>query len=295
MPGWSVRSTTPSPGSATAPMLATPSIASATCTAQSVRASPYSRVPSTGSTIHTRALREALEVVLLLLGQQPVIGPLLAQRVDEELVGGRVAGLAQRLERQHARSARTSSSSRPATSARWAASSASVMLDHASPSSVSTISVGGLFGRHLGRVDADFGLGRRLIGAVDAGEVLELAGARLLVEALDVALSATASGVSMKISMNSPSGSIARTISRSARNGEMKAVMHDQAGIGHQLRDFADAADVLDPVGLGEAQVLVEPVADVVAVEQEGVPVHRGAASSRPGWRWSTCPSPTAR
>ncbi len=47
----SVRS---SPGSATAPTVATPSTASATCTAQSVRPSPYSRVPSTGSMIHTR-------------------------------------------------------------------------------------------------------------------------------------------------------------------------------------------------------------------------------------------------
>ena len=37
--------------------------------------------------------------------------------------------------------------------------------------------------------------------------------------------SASASGVSTKISMNSPGGIIARTISRSARNGEMKAAM----------------------------------------------------------------------
>ena len=50
---------------------------------------------------------------------------------------------------------------------------------------------------------------------------------------------------------------------------------HDQPGVGHQPRDFADPADVLDAVGLGEAEVAVEPVADIVAVEQEGVPPAR--------------------
>ena len=50
---------------------------------------------------------------------------------------------------------------------------------------------------------------------------------------------------------------------------------HDQAGVDHQLGDLGDAADVLDPVGVGEAEVLVEPVADVVAVEQVGVAAQR--------------------
>ena len=50
---------------------------------------------------------------------------------------------------------------------------------------------------------------------------------------------------------------------------------HDQAGIGHQLRDLGDAADVLDAVGVGEAEVVVEAVAHVVAVEQVGVPAER--------------------
>ena len=50
---------------------------------------------------------------------------------------------------------------------------------------------------------------------------------------------------------------------------------HDQPGVDHQLRDFGDAADVLDAVGVGEAEVLVQPVADVVAVEQVGVTAER--------------------
>ena len=41
------------------------------------------------------------------------------------------------------------------------------------------------------------------------------------------------------------------------------------------LRDLGDAADVLDPVGVGEAEVAVEAVADVVAVEQVGVAAAR--------------------
>ena len=45
----------------------------------------------------------------------------------------------------------------------------------------------------------------------------------------------------------------------------------DQPGIRHQARDFGDAADVLGAVGLREAEVLVEAVPDVVAVEHDRV------------------------
>src|SRR5208282_4380606 len=38
--------------------------------------------------------------------------------------------------------------------------------------------------------------------------------------------------------------------------------------------DFADPADVLDAVGLRESQILVQSVANVVAVEKKRVPVH---------------------
>ena len=53
---------------------------SATCTAQSVRpASPYSRVPSSGSTIHTRCRVEPRRVVLRLLGEHRVVRAVLAR------------------------------------------------------------------------------------------------------------------------------------------------------------------------------------------------------------------------
>ena len=44
----------------------------------------------------------------------------------------------------------------------------------------------------------------------------------------------------------------------------------DDAGVGEELRDLADAADVLGAVLGREAEVLVEAVADVVAVEDVG-------------------------
>ena len=47
---------------------------------------------------------------------------------------------------------------------------------------------------------------------------------------------------------------------------------HDQPGLGHQLGDLAHAADVLDPVDVGKAEIAVEPVPHIVAVEQHRMP-----------------------
>src|SRR5205085_1962166 len=46
---------------------------------------------------------------------------------------------------------------------------------------------------------------------------------------------------------------------------------HEEARVDEQLRHLAHAADVLDPVGGGEAEVLVEPMAHVIAVQQVGM------------------------
>ena len=46
---------------------------------------------------------------------------------------------------------------------------------------------------------------------------------------------------------------------------------HDEAGVDHQLGHLGHAPDVLDAVGLGEAEIPVQTVPDVVAVEQVGV------------------------
>jgi hypothetical protein len=48
--------------------------------------------------------------------------------------------------------------------------------------------------------------------------------------------------------------------------------MDIQARVGHQRRDLGDAAEVFDAVGFGKAQILVEPMPHVVAIEQIRVP-----------------------
>ena len=50
---------------------------------------------------------------------------------------------------------------------------------------------------------------------------------------------------------------------------------HDQAGVRHELGDLRDAADVLHAVGVSEAEVAVEAVANVVAVKQHRVAPER--------------------
>ena len=70
---------------------------------------------------------------------------------------------------------------------------------------------------------------------------------------------------------------------------------HDQAGVGHQLGDLGHPADVLDPVGVGEAEVVVEPVPNVVAVEQRRVAAERVQPAFEQRWRSSTSPRRTGR
>src|SRR5262249_48310122 len=78
--------------------------------------------------------------------------------------------------------------------------------------------------------------------------------------------SASASGVSTNTSKNSPAVNSSRAMRRSERNRQM-----NQPRIHHEPRDLRDTADVLDAVLGSEAQVLVESVAHVVAIEEIGV------------------------
>ena len=61
-----------------------------------------------------------------------------------------------------------------------------------------------------------------------------------------------------------------RARSRAARVGGDEGGDGDDAGLGEQGGDLADAADVLVTIFGGEAEVLAQPVANVVAVEDEG-------------------------
>ena len=77
--------------------------------------------------------------------------------------------------------------------------------------------------------------------------------------------------------------------------GRDEGHQNDQPGIEEQFGGLADAADILHPVGVGEAQVAVEAVADIVAIQQIGMPPFGGQGFSPPDWRWSIFPIPTGR
>ncbi len=131
--------------------------------------------------------------------------------------------------------------------------------------------LGRLLGRVLRRVDVDLGTLRRFVRRIDAGEVLELATTGLLVQPLNVAVFGDRQ---WRIDVNLVELARLEQAARHAALGPERRDErhhHDEARIGHQLADFGDSPDVLDPVRIREAQVTVQAVADVVAVEQVGV------------------------
>ena len=112
---------------------------------------------------------------------------------------------------------------------------------------------------------------RRLVGRIDAGEIGNAAGARLGVQALDVALLAHFQRrIDEHLDELAGREQVAGHPSFAAERRDERD-QHDQAGIDHQFRNFGDAADVLDAVLVAEAKVVVQAMADVVAVEQVGV------------------------
>src|SRR3546814_2880216 len=156
----------------------------ATWTAQSSRPSPYSRVPSSGSTIQTRLAFSRSGLSRSSSESTASSGRAAASASTMNALATRsdlfpCAWPANRPERLSVINIS------PAVSAICAASAAS--------SSCTVIKqpfnnrLGCLFGCHLRRVDVDFGVLGRLIRAVDPGEVGKLARARLFIQALDVA------------------------------------------------------------------------------------------------------------
>ena len=112
---------------------------------------------------------------------------------------------------------------------------------------------------------------RRLVGRIDAGEVLERAAVRLGVEALGIAAPAFRD---RRVDEHLDELAVADEIADHAPFGAERRderAQHDQSGVDEQLRHLADPADVLDAVGVGEAEIAVEAVAHVVAVEHVGV------------------------
>jgi hypothetical protein len=120
------------------------------------------------------------------------------------------------------------------------------------------------------RRDRQLRVGRRLVRRGDPGELLDLAGARLLVEALHVALLAD-----LDRAVDEDLDEIAGLHERAhlvavgpIRRDEGRD--GDDAGVGEELRDLADAPDVLGAILGREPEILVQAVPDVVAVEDVG-------------------------
>ena len=110
----------------------------------------------------------------------------------------------------------------------------------------------------------------RLVGGRDAGEVRYFTLACLLIEALGVAaLCDVERGVDEDLDelsfFKKHPGHL--TLGPERRD---EAAQNHNTGVDHQLRDLADPADVLDPVRVGEPEVGVQPVPEVVAVQDVG-------------------------
>ena len=102
--------------------------------------------------------------------------------------------------------------------------------------------------------------------------MLQLPLARLGIQALDVALFALGH---RRIHEHLDKLAGREQVARHAPlgpEGRDEAHQRDQPGIHHQPRHLGDAPDVLDPIRLGEAQIAIQAVAHIVAIEQISVP-----------------------
>ena len=119
-------------------------------------------------------------------------------------------------------------------------------------------------------VDLQFRCFRGFVGAGDSGELLDLASAGLGVETLGIAGFAhvqVCGAVDLKevTVVNQLPGFVPV-----GTEGRDEGCEHNYARIEKELRHLSDAADVFLPVRIGEAQVLAEAVADVVAIQHIG-------------------------
>ena len=115
---------------------------------------------------------------------------------------------------------------------------------------------------------------RGFVRIVNAGKVLQLTGAGFLVEPFRVALLTDLDG-SVDVDLDKRQLSLDM---QGANGVAIFSVRTNKAGhgngatVGEQLGNLANAADVLFPVRRGETKVLVEAMADVVAVQHIGQP-----------------------
>jgi hypothetical protein len=126
-------------------------------------------------------------------------------------------------------------------------------------------------GATLARLQVQFGIFWRLIRRVDPGEVLDLAGQCAPIQALWIARDAL---FKRRIDEDFDEFAVFEQFANHGALGMKRRderAQRDQAGLGHQFRHLANAADILDPVRFSETKILVQAVPDVIAVQQHGV------------------------
>src|SRR6056297_2887133 len=124
---------------------------------------------------------------------------------------------------------------------------------------------------HLRGIDDNFRIFRRLVGRIDAGEVADDAGPGLGVQPLGVSRFAHVQrGVDVDLDELAVFHQLAHHRAVGAKRRDERG-QHHQAGVGHQACNLADASNVFDPIVVAEAQIPVQPVAHVVAVQQVAV------------------------
>ncbi len=121
----------------------------------------------------------------------------------------------------------------------------------------------------------NLGMLRRLVRRTDAREVLQLAAAGLLVQALRIALLGFFERrIDEHFEELARLHQVARqTALRTERRDERHE--HDQARVHHELGHFGDATDVLDAVRIRESQILVQAMTHVIAIERVRVSTER--------------------
>ena len=122
-----------------------------------------------------------------------------------------------------------------------------------------------------GGVDAHLGIGGGLVRGVDPGEIEEFAPPCLFEQALGiVGFGHGQRGIDEDLDELAWPDTGASKVTLGSEGRDERGD-DDEAGVDHETGHFGGATDVLYPVGIGEPQVLVEAVADVVAVQEIGV------------------------
>ena len=122
-------------------------------------------------------------------------------------------------------------------------------------------------------MDGDLGIFRHFVRRGDAGELLDLTSARLFVEPLRIALLADFHG-RIDEDLDKIAPAFERDFTGAAAVGEIgrnERGDDDEPGISHEFADFADAPDIFDAILWREAEVAIQAVADVVAIEHINV------------------------